>query len=147
MDYSFPEQLFPSFYNCGPPDPLPMYCCGSWGSYDRVRPQGGSGRDSGWTFTSKHQTRGESWRQTEPVPVPLLSPRKAFVWPLKPPDPDDFAKHMESFYLDHCRDAFGCMSELLGEKFDFGERKSPRGKDSICTGRVKNFLHRLNFNM
>lgn len=146
MDYKFPEQLFPSFYSCGPPDPVPRYCAGSWGSYDRVRPQAGSGPNSSWTFTSRHQPRGESWRHVESVPVPLLSPRNAFVWPLKPPDPDDFTKHMENFYVDHCFDAFGCMSELLGENFDFnGNRKSRYRKDSVQMGKVKNFLHRLDF--
>uniref|UniRef100_A0A3B5LGT5 Uncharacterized protein n=1 Tax=Xiphophorus couchianus TaxID=32473 RepID=A0A3B5LGT5_9TELE len=38
--------------------------------------QGGTGSLSSWAFTSKRQLGGEVWRQTEPVPVPLLSPRK-----------------------------------------------------------------------
>lgn len=37
--------------------------------------QGGSGPLSSWTFTSRHQVRGETWLHTEPVPVPLLSPK------------------------------------------------------------------------
>lgn len=41
MDYQFPQQLFPTFYNSGPPDSALKHCAGSWGSYDRVRPQVG----------------------------------------------------------------------------------------------------------
>uniref|UniRef100_A0A3P8TWB7 Wu:fj64h06 n=1 Tax=Amphiprion percula TaxID=161767 RepID=A0A3P8TWB7_AMPPE len=35
---------------------------------------------------------------------------------------------MENFYLDHCLDAFGCMTELLGQNFDFsGNRECLSG--------------------
>lgn len=37
--------------------------------------QGGSGPLSSWTFTSSHRVRGETWRHTEPVSIPLLSPK------------------------------------------------------------------------
>ncbi|KAM9820223.1 TATA box-binding protein-associated factor RNA polymerase I subunit C-like [Neosynchiropus ocellatus] len=40
MDYHFPEQLFPAFYNSGPPDPTVRPTGGgTWGSYDRLVPQ------------------------------------------------------------------------------------------------------------
>ncbi|TNN53577.1 TATA box-binding protein-associated factor, RNA polymerase I, subunit C [Liparis tanakae] len=39
MDYQFPQQLFPSFYNGGPPDFVLKHCAGNWGCYDRVIPQ------------------------------------------------------------------------------------------------------------
>lgn len=26
---------------------------------------------------------------------------------------------MQNFFMDHCQDAFGCMSEILGENFNF----------------------------
>lgn len=38
MDYQFPSQLFPGFYNRGPPDSVLQHCAGSWGSYGRVLP-------------------------------------------------------------------------------------------------------------
>ncbi|KAM9338364.1 TATA box-binding protein-associated factor RNA polymerase I subunit C [Symphorus nematophorus] len=144
MDYQFPQQLFPSFYNCGPPDSVLKHCAGRWGCYDRVRPQGGSGPLSSWTFTSRHQVRGESWRHTEPVPVPLLSPKNSFLWSLTPPDPLDFTEHMQNFFMDHGQDAFGCMSGLLGENFNFNLSK--KGNDATCSvkmGRVAPFLDQL----
>lgn len=39
MDYQFPRQLFPTFFNTGPPNEWLKQCCGKWGSYDRVLPQ------------------------------------------------------------------------------------------------------------
>ncbi|KAF3848735.1 hypothetical protein F7725_015232 [Dissostichus mawsoni] len=119
MDYQFPEQLYPSFYNCGPPDLVLKHCAGNWDSYDRVRPQGGSGPLSSRTFTSRHQVRGETWCHTEPAPVPLLPPKNSVLWPSKPPDPQDFTEHMQNFFMDHCQDAFGSMSEILNEDLIF----------------------------
>lgn len=49
---------------------LQLYSCWMW-----LRFQVGSGPLSTWTFTSRHQVRGELWRQVEPVPVPLLAPK------------------------------------------------------------------------
>ncbi|KAJ4926288.1 hypothetical protein JOQ06_008468 [Pogonophryne albipinna] len=128
MDYQFPEQLYPSFYNCGPPDLVLKHCAGNWGCYDGVRPQGGSGPLSSWTFTSRHQVRGETWRHTEPAPVPLLPPKNAVLWPSTPPDPQDFPEHMQNFFMDHCQDAFGSMSEILNEDLIFkqGTKKMSR---------------------
>lgn len=145
MDYQFPQQLFPSFYNCGPPDTVLKHCAGNWGCYDLVRPQGSFGPLSSWTFTSRHQVRGETWRYTEPVPIPLLSPKNSFLWSSKPPDPLDFTEHMQNFFMDHCQDAFGCMSEILGEHFNFkkGEKEKYR-KDSINMWKVRKFLDLLN---
>uniref|UniRef100_A0A4W6D6A4 Wu:fj64h06 n=1 Tax=Lates calcarifer TaxID=8187 RepID=A0A4W6D6A4_LATCA len=146
MDYQFPQQLFPSFYNCGPPNSVLKHCAGKWGSYDRVRPQGGSGPLSDWTFTSRHQVRGEAWRHTEPVPVPLLSPKHSYLWPSKPPDPLDFTEHMQNFFTDHFHDAFGCMSDILGENFNFNEGKKERyRRDSVKMQRVNHFLEKLKF--
>ncbi|KAG7238976.1 hypothetical protein INR49_030308 [Caranx melampygus] len=56
MDYEFPRQLFPSFYNCGPPDSTAESSSGgNWGSYGRVQAQSSSGPLSSWTYTSSHQ--------------------------------------------------------------------------------------------
>ncbi|KAM6902318.1 uncharacterized protein taf1c [Xenentodon cancila] len=63
------------------------------------------------------------WCHTEPVPIPLLSPKKAFLGPSTPPDPLDFTEHMQNFFTDHFQDAFSCMSGLLGENFYFGFKK------------------------
>ncbi|XP_037608414.1 TATA box-binding protein-associated factor RNA polymerase I subunit C isoform X1 [Sebastes umbrosus] len=144
MDYQFPQQLFPSFYNCGPPDSAVKHCAGTWGSYGRVIPQGSSGPLSSWSFTSSHQVRGETWRHTEPVSVPLLSPKNAFLWPLKPPDPLDFIEHMQNFFMDHSQDAFGCMGEILSEHFKPGPREKYH-RNSVYE--VKNVLDMLNIKM
>uniref|UniRef100_A0A8D3AKY4 Si:ch1073-170h8.3 n=1 Tax=Scophthalmus maximus TaxID=52904 RepID=A0A8D3AKY4_SCOMX len=146
MDYQFPPRLFPSFYSCGPPDAVPGNSAGAWGRYERVGLQAGSGPGSSWIFTSSHQVRGETWRQTEPVPVPLLSPRNRFLWPVKPPDPLDFKEHMQNFFMDHCGDAFGCMGEILGENFNFAQRRKPEHRrDSVNMGKVKNILDKLEY--
>ncbi|XP_070781220.1 TATA box-binding protein-associated factor RNA polymerase I subunit C [Enoplosus armatus] len=145
-DHQFPRQLFPSFYNCGPPDSVLKHCAGNWGSYDRVRPQGGSGPLPSWTFASRNQVRGETWRPTEPVPLPLMSPKNSVLWPSTPPDPLDFTEHMQNFVVDHCQDAFGCMSELLGENFYFKQGvKETHRKDSVHMWKVKNVLDMLQF--
>ncbi|XP_037122252.1 TATA box-binding protein-associated factor RNA polymerase I subunit C [Syngnathus acus] len=145
MDYSFPKQLFPSFYNNGPPGCTQKPCAGIWGSYDQVQPQGGSDPPSNWTFTSRHQVKGEIWRQTEPAPIPLFKPNNSFIWSSTPPDPHDFTEHMQNFYSDHCRDAFGCISEVLGDNFYFkyGMKKRQR-RDAVHTWKIKRFLDKLN---
>ncbi|XP_034096045.1 TATA box-binding protein-associated factor RNA polymerase I subunit C isoform X2 [Gymnodraco acuticeps] len=141
MDYQFPEQLYPSFYNCGPPDLVLKHCAGNWGCYDGVRPQGGSGPLSSWTFTSRHQVRGETWRHTEPAPVPLLPPKHSVLWPSTPPDPQDFPEHMQNFFMDHCQDAFGSMSEILNEDFIFkqGTKKMSR-IDSVYMRKMESLI-------
>ncbi|XP_033981840.1 TATA box-binding protein-associated factor RNA polymerase I subunit C [Trematomus bernacchii] len=141
MDYQFPEQLYPSFYNCGPPDLVLKHCAGNWGCYDRVRPQGGSGPLSSWTFTSRHQVRGETWCHTEPAPVPLLPPKHSVLWPSTPPDPQDFPEHMQNFFMDHCQDAFGSMSEILNEDLIFkqGTKKISR-IDSIYMRKMESLI-------
>ncbi|XP_027881446.1 TATA box-binding protein-associated factor, RNA polymerase I, subunit C isoform X2 [Xiphophorus couchianus] len=149
MDYQFPRQLFPSFYSSDPPNRVQRHSAGGWGCYHGVLAQGGTGSLSSWAFTSKRQLGGEVWRQTEPVPVPLLSPRKAFQEFLTPPDPLDFLKHMQNFYMDHGPDAFGCMSEILGENFYFkkAKMKEKYRKDSVNMWRTKCFVDQLKFNM
>ncbi|XP_033952190.1 TATA box-binding protein-associated factor RNA polymerase I subunit C [Pseudochaenichthys georgianus] len=141
MDYQFPEQLYPSFYNCGPPDLVLKHCAGNWGCYDGVRPQGGSGPLSSWTFTSRHQVRGETWRHTEPAPVPLLPPKNSVLWPSTPPDPQDFPEHMQNFFMDHCQDAFGSMSEILNEDLIFkqGTKKMSR-IDSVYMRKMESLI-------
>ncbi|KAI3362560.1 hypothetical protein L3Q82_012266 [Scortum barcoo] len=87
MDYQFPQQLFPSFYNCGPPDSVLKHSAGNWGSYDRVRPE------------------------------------------------------MQNFFMDHCQDAFGCMSHILGEHFNFKQGVKERyRRDSVHMWKTKNYL-------
>uniref|UniRef100_A0A8C7Z9U3 Wu:fj64h06 n=1 Tax=Oryzias sinensis TaxID=183150 RepID=A0A8C7Z9U3_9TELE len=145
MDHRFPLQLFPSFYNHGPPNSRQKPCAGGWGSYERVIPQEGAGPGSSWSFTSRHQVSGETWLHAEPVPVPLLSPRSAFLPTVTPPDPADFTEHMQNFFTDHSHDAFGCMSNLLGESFDFAETKRKRRQpwESADMSKTKHFLDLL----
>ncbi|KAK5851652.1 hypothetical protein PBY51_023191 [Eleginops maclovinus] len=144
MDYQFPKQLFPSFYNCGPPDLVLKHCAGNWGCYDRVRPQGGSGPLSSWTFTSRHQVGGEAWRHTEPVPVPLLSPKNSFPWLSTPPDPQDFTEHMQNFFMDHCQDAFGSISGILSENLNLKPgRKGKSRSDSVYMTKMENIIKKV----
>ncbi|XP_028274274.1 TATA box-binding protein-associated factor RNA polymerase I subunit C [Parambassis ranga] len=147
MDYQFPQQLFPSFYNCGPPNSVLKHCAGNWGSYDGVRPQCDLDSSSSWTFTPRHRTRGEIWRHTEPAPVPLLSPRdNPSLWPLEPPDPLKFTEHMENFFTDYCHDAFGCMGDILGENFNFKHgNKARHPKDSVNMSKMIKYLDLLKF--
>ncbi|KAF6725827.1 TATA box-binding protein-associated factor, RNA polymerase I, subunit C [Oryzias melastigma] len=147
MDHQFPAQLFPSFYNHGPPDLRQKHGAGGWGSYELVIPQEGAGPGSSWTFTSRHQVSGETWLHGEPVPIPLLSPRRAFLPPETPPGPTDFTEHMQNFYTDHSQDAFGCMSHILGENFNFTEKRGKTGHrcDSINMSKMKRFLDQLKF--
>uniref|UniRef100_A0A1A7X8M9 TATA box binding protein (TBP)-associated factor, RNA polymerase I, C, 110kDa n=2 Tax=Iconisemion striatum TaxID=60296 RepID=A0A1A7X8M9_9TELE len=148
MDYQFPLQLFPSFYTCGPPDLSHRYCAeaGGWGSYHGVLPLG-HGPLSSWTFTPKHQVSSEMWTQTEPVVVPLLPPKRAFTRNETPPDPLDFTEHMQNFYMDHGQDAFGCMSDILGEHFYFRYKRNPKKKywrGSVSMWKVQRFLDMMN---
>ncbi|XP_068609197.1 TATA box-binding protein-associated factor RNA polymerase I subunit C [Brachionichthys hirsutus] len=142
MDSQFPPQLFPSFYNSGPP--VSTAYEENWGGYDRVRLQGDSGPQACWTFTSSHRAKGETWRLREPVPLPLLSPQPSVCWSQKPPDPMDFSEHMQNFFMDHSLDAFGCMAGMLGGNFHFGRgRKRKCPKDSVNMWKVKNALDML----
>ncbi|XP_074546387.1 TATA box-binding protein-associated factor RNA polymerase I subunit C [Halichoeres trimaculatus] len=142
MDYQFPNQLFPSFYYCGPPDSLQQHCVGNWGCYDRVMAQGGSGPLSSWTYTSRHRVRGVTWHHREPVPLPLLSPRKSVLWPVEPPDPLDFREHLQNFFIDHRQDAFGCMGEILHENLDVkGESEAKHRKNLVYSWKTIEFGH------
>nr|XP_057910883.1 TATA box-binding protein-associated factor RNA polymerase I subunit C isoform X2 [Doryrhamphus excisus] len=145
MDYQFPQQLFSSFYNCGPADSTLKHCAGHWGSYDRVRLKGGSGSQNNWTFTPRHHVKGEILRHTEPVPIPLFNPKKSFLWYSAPPDPQDFTEHMQNFFIDHCQDAFGCMTEILGNHIYL--KKGPKGHQQRNAGpprKLKRFINMLN---
>ncbi|KAM4532172.1 TATA box-binding protein-associated factor, RNA polymerase I, subunit C [Fundulus diaphanus] len=147
MDCQFPQQLFPSFYNCGPPNLVLKHGAGGWGCYDGVIAQGGTGSLSSWTFTSKRRTEGEVWCQTEPVPVPLLSPGKAFQGHLTPPDPLDFLTHMQNFFMDNGPDAFGCMSEILGDNFYFRKAKTKEKyrQESVNMWKTKSYVDLLKY--
>ncbi|CAG5867116.1 unnamed protein product [Menidia menidia] len=149
MDYHFPRQLFPSFFNHGPPDYVLNHRAGGWGCYDGVIPQDGSAPPPSWKFTSRHQVSGETWCPTEPAPVPLLTPKSAFLGPLKPPDPLDFVEQMQNFFTDHYLDAFGSMSEILGEHFffRFGKKKEVHRRHSVNMWRVRNHLDLLKLNV
>ncbi|XP_037548441.1 TATA box-binding protein-associated factor, RNA polymerase I, subunit C [Nematolebias whitei] len=148
MDYQFPQRLFPSFYNNGPPSFSVSSSgeAGGWGSYDGVLPQGGSSSLSSCTFTSKHQVRGRTWTQTEPVVVPLLTPKTALFCNLTPPDPLDFTEHMQNYYLNYSHDAFGCMSDILGEHFyfKFGKKyKEKHRRGSVNVWTMRNHIEKL----
>lgn len=53
---------------------------------------------------------------------------------------------MQNFFLDHCQDAFGCMSEILGENFNFKQRTRERRRSySVNMWKVKNVLNMMKF--
>ncbi|XP_061654883.1 TATA box-binding protein-associated factor RNA polymerase I subunit C isoform X2 [Phyllopteryx taeniolatus] len=144
MDYHFPQKLFPTFYNCGPPDVTRKHCAGNWGSYDHVKLQGGAGPPDNWTFTSSHQIRGEIWRHKEPAPIPFFKPSHPFIWSSAPPDPLHFTAHMQNFYWDHCQDAFGCITEVLGNYFRFKcGLKKHQHRDAVHTWKITRVLDKL----
>uniref|UniRef100_UPI003AB07F6B uncharacterized protein taf1c n=1 Tax=Centroberyx gerrardi TaxID=166262 RepID=UPI003AB07F6B len=148
MDFKFPQQLYPAFFNSGPPASVFKDSAGSWGGYEAVRPADTqrSGRLSSWTFASRHEVGAETWLPTEPVPLPLLSPKAAFPWPATPPDPLDFTQHMQNFFLDHQQDAFSCMSRVLGKNFHFRPgRKKKHERDAVHMWRVKDCMDRLKY--
>ncbi|XP_055009866.1 TATA box-binding protein-associated factor, RNA polymerase I, subunit C isoform X2 [Boleophthalmus pectinirostris] len=124
MDTEFPSVLFPSFYNNEPPESELGHCAGSWGSYGQLRIH------EGQSFRTQHTAAGESWRHTEPVPVPLLAPKPALFWSSKPADPLDFSKHLQNFFMDHPSDAFSPMASILGETMDFSRRPHKRAQQT-----------------
>ncbi|XP_041825591.1 TATA box-binding protein-associated factor RNA polymerase I subunit C isoform X2 [Melanotaenia boesemani] len=126
MDYHFPLQLFPSFYNCGPPDSVLKNGTGSWGSYDGVLPQALVRSPVGHLLPDI---------RLEGRLGVTLSPS----W-----SPSCFPKTMQNFFMDHCQDAFGCMSDILGENFNFRSRGTEKHRH-VSVWRVKRFLKLLNY--
>ncbi|XP_030597916.1 uncharacterized protein taf1c isoform X2 [Archocentrus centrarchus] len=57
----------------------------------------------------------------------------------------DFIEHMKNFYTDHSMDAFGCMSEILGENFSFKQKgkKEKHLKNAVRLGKLKDLLDLL----
>ncbi|XP_077593392.1 TATA box-binding protein-associated factor, RNA polymerase I, subunit C isoform X2 [Stigmatopora nigra] len=89
-------------------------------------------------WTSRHKPKGEIWRHKEPAPIPLLNPKNSFIWSSTPLDPLDFTNHMQNFYWDHCQDALGGISEVLGDNFNF-----KFGMAKKHSSRIKGFFGQL----
>ncbi|XP_010891903.2 TATA box-binding protein-associated factor RNA polymerase I subunit C isoform X1 [Esox lucius] len=131
MDYKFPHTLFPVYFNSGPPTSKFQHNVGGWGSYGQVfevntvrHEEGASLPKVHWKFQSQHQVKGEPWLPLEPVPMPLLKPKRAVTWSSTAlPDPLDFSEHMQNFYQYNYKDAFCTMSHVLGENWYFGQGK------------------------
>ncbi|XP_051960042.1 TATA box-binding protein-associated factor RNA polymerase I subunit C-like [Xyrauchen texanus] len=147
MDSTFPDQLFPHFYQDGPPQAKPKLGLGGWGSYERVfeRRAGQciAGRSTQPEFVTQHTVRGEEWVPVKPAVTPLIPPctdAKVSFGPL--PDPMDFPEHMQYFYQHYCLDAFSTMGNLLREDFTF-KRKHPTGVKNMYW--TKRFLKGMNY--
>ncbi|KAK1884387.1 TATA box-binding protein-associated factor RNA polymerase I subunit C [Dissostichus eleginoides] len=81
---------------------------------------------SGWLWSSLQQDlylqasgqRGDMVSHGASTSSPP-APQKLCPLAFKPPDPQDFTEHMQNFFMDHCQDAFGSMSEILNEDLIF----------------------------
>uniref|UniRef100_A0A8C6TCC7 TAF1C beta-propeller domain-containing protein n=1 Tax=Neogobius melanostomus TaxID=47308 RepID=A0A8C6TCC7_9GOBI len=148
MDREFPSVLFPSFYNSEPPDTALGHCAGSWGCYGQLRPLTPQTSSSTHRFKAQHEAAGDVWCHTEPVPVPLFSPKHAVLWPSTPANPLDFSEHLQNFFVDHPSDAFGSAAGLLGDKMHFGGRQrknAPELQDSIRVKKMNHFMDKLKY--
>ncbi|XP_036385054.1 TATA box-binding protein-associated factor RNA polymerase I subunit C [Megalops cyprinoides] len=150
MDWNkFPHQLFPSFYNTGPPNAKAAIDVGGWGQYGQVLEvnhclsEHAPGQLADLKFEAQHKVKGETWRPVEPTVAPFLPPNKAVrIFPGHPSAAMDFPEHMQNFYLENSQDAFGTMSSLLREHFYFGQQslKGPKRENTVKMGRMKHFL-------
>ncbi|KAJ8286661.1 hypothetical protein GJAV_G00041710 [Gymnothorax javanicus] len=149
----FPHQLFPGFYNTGPPNTKFSVNVGSWGLYNQAfevnhcLPRNDPGQLAEWKFDTQFKVKGETWKAVEPIPVPLRAPSTVCRIASGPvPSPADVTQHMQNFYLAHSEDAFGTMSSVLGEHFYFGEGKIPasKKKNVVRMSRMKHFLSIVN---
>ncbi|KAJ8402124.1 hypothetical protein AAFF_G00373590 [Aldrovandia affinis] len=152
----FPRQLFPSFYNTGPPKAKSVTDVGGWGLYGQAfeinhcLSEKGPGQLADWKFDTQHKVKGETWKPFEPIPAPLLAPSKVPIHMIasgRLPSALDFPEHMQHFYLDNSEDAFSTMSSLLGEHFNLGERSQHRfaKENTISMSRMKHFLSIVNY--
>ncbi|TWW66896.1 RNA polymerase I subunit C [Takifugu flavidus] len=115
MDYQFPSQLFPGFYNRGPPDSVSQHRAGSWGGYDRVTPVPLVNRPN-FRVALVISPAGPSQLGTR-------SKGRYGVPQNQHQCPSCLQNTMQNFYSDHYQDAFGCMSEILGHDFNFESKK------------------------
>ncbi|KAG7477123.1 hypothetical protein MATL_G00090790 [Megalops atlanticus] len=145
----FPHQLFPSFYNTGPPNAKSAIDVGGWGLYGQVfeinhcLSEQAPGQLADLKFEAQHKVKGETWRPAEPTVAPFLPPNEAVrIFPGHPSAAMDFPEHMQNFYLENYQDAFGTMSSLLREHFFFGQQrlKAPARENTVKMGRMKHFL-------
>ncbi|XP_061119353.1 TATA box-binding protein-associated factor, RNA polymerase I, subunit C-like isoform X1 [Conger conger] len=150
----FPHQLFPSFYNTGPPNAKSNVKSGSWGLYNQAfevnhcLSESDPGQLADWKFDTQCKVKGETWKAVEPMPVPLMAPSKAHGSASGPvPSAADFPEHMQNFYLENYEDAFSTMSSVLGEHFHFGERRlrASAKKNTVHMSRMKHFLSTVNY--
>uniref|UniRef100_W5L1B2 TATA-box binding protein associated factor, RNA polymerase I subunit C n=2 Tax=Astyanax mexicanus TaxID=7994 RepID=W5L1B2_ASTMX len=150
MANRFPAQLFPHFYQDGPPEHRAKHVYDGWGSYGQILrgddepAQGEMEGEMLWGFKAQHKKKGEMWIPVEPVVTPLLPPNKAGKIPSGPPSsPDNFTEHIQHFHVHHCMDSFSTMGHLLGEHFNFHKNKPRKG--CINMGRMKNVVRRLKY--
>ncbi|KAK6322873.1 hypothetical protein J4Q44_G00076650 [Coregonus suidteri] len=154
MDYTFPQKLFPVYFNSGPPSSTFRHNVGGWGSYGQVLEVNVAPHEKGaslpkveWKFESQHQVTGETWVPAEPIAIPLLRPKRASKWSSTAlSDPLDFSEHMQNFYQYNTKDAFYTMSHLLGEKFHFGhgKRKGSERK-AVHMWQTEHFMQTLKY--
>lgn len=147
MDGSFPKQLFPHFYLDGPPETKPKSNYAGWGSYERVFDScaelGDAEGDVQHRFESQHTVRGDQWVPIKPAVTPLFPPcEDAKVLSGPPPDPMDFAEHMQYFYQHHCMDAFSTMGHLLQDDYSFNRNQA---EGVVNVSWYRKYLERMNY--
>lgn len=150
----FPHQLFPSFYNTGPPNAKSNVTVGSLGLYnqasvvDHCLSENGPGQLADWKFDTQYKVKGETWKAVESIPIPLMTPNKVHtIASGHVPSASDFPEHMQNFYLENYEDAFSTMSSVLGEHFTFGERRMTASakKKTVRMNKLKRFLSTVNY--
>ncbi|KAI1904864.1 hypothetical protein AGOR_G00010060 [Albula goreensis] len=149
----FPHQLFPCFYNNGPPKGKYKISVDGWGHYGQAfeinhcSSEKGPGQLAEWNFDTQHKVKGETWKPVVPLAAPLLNPdnvcgdTSGYL-----PSATDFTEHMQNFYLGNYQDAFSAMSSALEEHFSFGEDKleGSAGENTVNIWGMKTFLSNVN---
>lgn len=145
MDREFPSVLFPSIYSNDAPDTAPGHCGGSWGSYGQLRPHSPQTSNSASRFTAQHKAEGEVWTHTEPVPVPLFSPKHAELGPWTPANQLDFSEQLQNLYLDYPKDMFSSVAGLMGDTQSFGRRRHKKKQDFFGRGTINEFMEKFKY--
>ncbi|XP_046870836.1 TATA box-binding protein-associated factor, RNA polymerase I, subunit C isoform X2 [Hypomesus transpacificus] len=150
MDYTFPPELFTSYFHSGPPNSEFAHNVGGWGVYGQVKEASSITKQHGTAatlpehtqFATKHQMEGETWLPVESLTLPLFPPKRGRKWHSTAlSDPLDFSEHMQDYYLHRSQDAFYTMSQFLEENL---HSVNTKGKTSVLS-RTQGFMETLKY--
>ncbi|XP_062340208.1 TATA box-binding protein-associated factor, RNA polymerase I, subunit C [Osmerus eperlanus] len=154
MDYTFPPELFTSYFNSGPPNSEFAHNVGGWGVYGQVKEASSINKQHGpgptlpthTQFVTKHQMEGETWLPVESLTLPLFPPKRGRKWlSTALSDPLDFSEHMQDYYLHRSQDAFYTMSQFLEENL-YSVTPKAKGNSSIFP-RTHSFMETLKYKL